>query len=70
MNIPDVDCPMDMPGSGEALATPFPEGPIDPSILTNFSCHVAAKIWNNEEQDLLRCLNHGYKVADWSLTSE
>ncbi|CAL5430755.1 unnamed protein product [Camellia sinensis] len=69
-DIPDVDHPTDKPGSSEGLATSFPGGPIDPSILKNFSCHVAAKIWNNEERDLLRCLNHGSKVANWSLTSE
>ena len=48
LDIPDVDHPLDMPGSSAELATSFPRGPVDPSILTNFSCHIAAKIWNNE----------------------
>ncbi|CAL5379579.1 unnamed protein product [Camellia sinensis] len=70
MDIPEVDHSTDMSGSSEEFTTSFPGGLVDPSILTNFSCHVATKIWNNEERDLLRCLNHGSKVANWFLTSE
>ncbi|XP_028051734.1 protein MAIN-LIKE 1-like [Camellia sinensis] len=47
-DIPDVDHPMDMLSSSEVVATPFLRGLVGPSIPTNFSCHVAAKIWNNE----------------------
>ncbi|CAL5377741.1 unnamed protein product [Camellia sinensis] len=65
MDIPDVDHSTDMSGSSEEFTTSFPGGPVDPSILTNFSCHVATKIWNNEERDLLRCLNHGTFVERW-----
>ncbi|XP_028101718.1 protein MAIN-LIKE 1-like [Camellia sinensis] len=41
----------------EDLTGPFPGGPNDPSILKSFHCH---------ERGTLKCLNHGFKVSEWS----
>ncbi|XP_028052559.1 protein MAIN-LIKE 2-like [Camellia sinensis] len=54
----------------EDLTGPFPGGPYDPSILKSFHCHVAAKIWHNDECGILKCLNHGFKVGEWSFNLE
>ncbi|GMP66754.1 hypothetical protein CsSME_00026976 [Camellia sinensis var. sinensis] len=52
------------------LTEPFPGGPYDPSILKSFRCHVATKIWHNDERGILKCLNHGFKVDEWSFNLE
>ncbi|XP_028093072.1 uncharacterized protein LOC114293233 [Camellia sinensis] len=54
----------------EDLTGPFPGGPYDPSILKSFHCHIAAKIWHNDERGILKCLNHGFKVGEWSFNLE
>ncbi|XP_028078009.1 protein MAIN-LIKE 1-like [Camellia sinensis] len=54
----------------EDLTGPFPGGPYDPSILKSFHCHAAAKIWHNDERGILKCLNHGFKVGEWSFNLE
>ncbi|XP_028075404.1 protein MAIN-LIKE 1-like [Camellia sinensis] len=54
----------------EDLTRPFPGGPYDPSILKSFHCHVTAKIWHNDERGIRKCLNHGFKVSEWSFNLE
>ncbi|XP_028112686.1 protein MAIN-LIKE 1-like [Camellia sinensis] len=54
----------------EDLTGPFLGGPYDPSILKSFHCHIAAKIWHNDEREILKCLNHGFKVGEWSFNLE
>lgn len=54
----------------EDLTGPFPGGPYDPSILKSFHCHIAAKFWHNDERGILKCLNHGFKVGEWSFNLE
>ncbi|XP_028085165.1 protein MAIN-LIKE 1-like [Camellia sinensis] len=54
----------------EDLTGPFSGGPYDPSILKSFHCHVAAKIWHKDERGILKCLNHGFKVGEWSFNLE
>ncbi|XVF65264.1 hypothetical protein PTKIN_Ptkin09bG0233600 [Pterospermum kingtungense] len=51
----------------EELLGPFPGGPVDASILKNFSTHVALNIWNGEERAPLKLVNHGQKLEKWVL---
>ena len=32
----------------EVLSSPFPRGPLDPSILKSFKAHIAATIWEQK----------------------
>ncbi|GMQ03470.1 hypothetical protein CsSME_00049255 [Camellia sinensis var. sinensis] len=54
----------------EDLSGPFPRGPYNLSILKSFHCHVVAKIWHNDERRILKCLNHCFKVGEWSFNLE
>ncbi|GMQ05461.1 hypothetical protein CsSME_00050480 [Camellia sinensis var. sinensis] len=59
----------DQPGDttkkvNEDLTGPFPGEPCDPSILKSFHCHIAVKIWHNDECGILKCLNHGLKLVN------
>ncbi|XP_028223607.1 protein MAIN-LIKE 1-like [Glycine soja] len=40
----------------------FPNGPRDPSILTDFAEHVAHSIWSGRERPDLKLVSHGRKV--------
>ncbi|KAL5133195.1 Protein MAIN-LIKE 2 [Glycine soja] len=40
----------------------FPDGPCDPSVLTDFAEHVAHSIWSGQERLDLKLVSHGRKV--------
>ncbi|XP_006580702.1 protein MAIN-LIKE 1-like [Glycine max] len=40
----------------------FPDGPRDPSILTDFAEHVEHSIWSRQERPDLKLVSHGRKV--------
>ncbi|XP_028230578.1 protein MAIN-LIKE 1-like [Glycine soja] len=40
----------------------FPDGPSDPSVLTQYVDHVACSVWTEEERPELKLSSHGRKV--------
>ncbi|KAH1246850.1 Protein MAIN-LIKE 2 [Glycine max] len=53
-----TDGSLGSPAAGEG----FPDGPRDPSILTDFAEHVAQSIWSGQERPDLKLVSHGRKV--------
>ncbi|XP_028057298.1 protein MAIN-LIKE 1-like [Camellia sinensis] len=49
----------------KVLTSPFPRGPLDPSVLKSFEAHIAAAIWEQKERNPLRCYNHASKILEW-----
>ncbi|KAL8515170.1 hypothetical protein ACS0TY_014033 [Phlomoides rotata] len=52
------------------LRGPYPGGPEDPSLLPSFKSHVAAKIWNGEERELLKIHCHTTKLLEWDIPTD
>ncbi|XP_058743160.1 protein MAIN-LIKE 1-like [Vicia villosa] len=57
--VPDVDPPL---GEEDEQEGGYPGGPSDTSVLISYREHVARPIWEGEEREPLKMVNHGRKV--------
>ncbi|XP_058783285.1 uncharacterized protein LOC131657960 [Vicia villosa] len=61
--IPDVDPPVgEEEEQEEQEVDSFPGGPFDTSLLIHYQDHVARRIWEGEEREPLKMVNHSRKI--------
>ncbi|XP_058782689.1 protein MAIN-LIKE 1-like [Vicia villosa] len=57
--VPDVDPPL---GEEDEQEGSYPGGPIETSVLITYHDHVARRIWEEEEREPLKMVNHARKI--------